>query len=914
MTLPYNVPRMHGPADSRRRKLRLPSLHRDLGLQLLAVYLLFVIPVFAAGIAFDAYSSGRLRSDAEASDLALARAIALETDARVRDAVEAVRQLATDDGVRSSDPQTMQALFADMALARPDINLIYRLGPDGVMQFHHPVGPGSTVGDDFSFRPYFQQARATLGPVVSDGRISPTTGEPVATTVMPVVGEAGEFQGVVATNIALQSLSETLAAIAAERSPSESFRVSIIDSAGQVIAEPDPARLLAARGDELPVVVARVLAGEEGTRVGRAPAGEEWLHAYVPIPSAGWGVIVERSAAAAFASARAFHAGLLAAIGIFVAGGLLFWITLSRRVIQPLERLAAFSLSVGRPPGTPRPEREVLELLAARPDQLGNLARNLERMERTIEDRLLELSTLLDTSQAVVSTLDSAVVLDRILEQTSRLIGAETCAIVALDRSSNTFRVRASRGLSQSFIEQVRIDPLAPNSPSMRAIRTGEPIQVSDTEGDASYAAFRERSRAEGYRALLAVPLVTQHAPPATLVAYHREPHAFTEREVRLVWNFANHAAMAIENAALFARSDEQLQEQTRRLEALVQSLNDGLILEDLSGRVLYANRRVCDLAGIAPDGVTAHHGAEILARLAAMADDPQAALEGLETALRSAAPQTMAFTLAQTPRPISLRLSTFAVTDSEGEIIGRGEILQDLTREAELDRMKTSLVATVSHELRTPLAAIKGYASTLLAPDVSWGPEAQLEFLQVISQETDRLSNLVDDLLDLSRIEGGSLNVIRQEWSLAELVESAQANAYPSVGDRLRIDIPPDMPTLQVDGRRIESVLRNLLENAAQYAGDRADVRLTAVRQDGLVVIRVEDDGPGIPEGEAGRVFEPFIRLDDARQTRTSGAGLGLTICRGFVQAHGGRIWLERRERGACIAFSIPAVGEVDA
>jgi len=173
---------MHGPAVSRRRVLRLPSLRRDLGLQLLAVYLLFVIPVFAAGLSFDAYSSGRLRSDAEASDLALARAIALETDARIRDAVEAVRQLAADDGVRSGDPDSLQSLFADVALARPDINLIYRLGSDGVMQFHYPVGPGSTVGADFSFPPYFQQARASLRPVVSDGRISPTTGQPVATT------------------------------------------------------------------------------------------------------------------------------------------------------------------------------------------------------------------------------------------------------------------------------------------------------------------------------------------------------------------------------------------------------------------------------------------------------------------------------------------------------------------------------------------------------------------------------------------------------------------------------------------------------------------------------------------------------------------------------------------------------------
>jgi PAS domain S-box-containing protein len=896
-----------------RNRFRLPSLRRDFGLQLLAVYLLFVVPVVAAGLAFDAYSSERLRADVEASDLALARAIALETDARIRDAIDAVRRLGEDPGVLAADPSRMEPLFADVATARPDINLIYRLGADGVMLFHYPTGPGSTVGTDFSFRPYFKQAMATRQPVVSEGRISPTTGQPVATTVMPLVDRSGNFLGVVATNIALQSLSETLASIAREQGSAEGFRVSIIDSSGQVIAEPDPQRLLAQRRDELPGLVALVLAGEEGTHVGPDASGREWLHAYVPISAAGWGVIVERSAASAFASARAFHAGLLAAIGIFIAGGALFWITLTHRVIRPLERLAAFSLTIGTRPGDPRPEREALAPLAARPDQMGHLVRSLERMELSIQERLQELATLLDTGQAVVSTLDSSAVLARILEQTGRLTGADTCAIVALDRASNTFRVRASRGLSRSFIEKLRIDPSTPDSPSMRAIRSRQPIQVSDTETDASYAAFRERARGEGYRALLAVPLITQHAPPATLVVYHRSPHVFSEREVRLVWNFANHAAMAIENAALYARSDEQLQEQTRRLEALVQSMNDGLILEDLSGSVLYANRRVCDLAGIPPDEVNRHQGTAVLARLADLAMDPALFRQDLESTLGAAAPQTVVLTLRR-PRPTSLRLSTFAVTDSEGEIIGRGEILQDITRETEIDRMKTALVATASHELRTPLAAIKGYATTLLAQDVTWDPVAQREFLQVISQETDRLSHLVDDLLDLSRIEGGSLHVVRQECHLDELVDAAQRSANPSPGERLQIDVPADLPVIEVDRRRIESVLRNLLENAALYAGPQARVHLSAQRQNGVVVIRVEDTGPGIPREDAGRVFEPFVRLDGGWHSRTSGAGLGLTICRGFVEAHGGKIWLEPSAQGACVVFSIPLQGEVDA
>jgi len=891
--------------------LRRLSMRRDLGLQLLAVYLLFVLPVGLAGLAFDFYSSSRLESDVKAADLALARAIALETDARMADAVYTVRQLAEDPAVLQASPQGMEALFANVAQSRPDINLIYRLDSQGIMLFHYPVGPGSTVGVDFSFRAYFQQALRTGQPVVSEGRISPTTNQPVATTVMPLRDSSGTFLGVVATNLALETLSETLTAIAAEQPTSEGFRVSILDASGQVVADPDPARLLTSLRADNAQATDAVLRGEAGSLVTPGSGAGDTLQSFVPIPSAGWGVVVQRPAAVAFASARAFHQGLLAAIAVFLGGGVLFWVVLSRQVIRPLERLAAFSQTVGSTPDGMRPDRSDLRTLAERPDQMGHLGRSLERMEKVIAERLRDLSTLLDTSRAVVSTLDSQAVLDRILEQTGRLTGADRCAIIALDRASTTFRVRVSRGLSPAYIERLQLDPSQPDAPAMRAIHSGEPIQVSDTETDPSFAFMRERARAEGYRALLVVPLLAQHSPPAALVVYQRVPHVFTDREIRLVWNFANHAAMALENAALFARSDEQLQEQTGRLEALIQSLTDGLVLEGPTGHVLYANRRASELTGLSLEELQGREGRDVRLRLIERSEDPDAAEAALEAALQQTAPQPIVLAATSGTPPLTLRLRAFHVTDAEGLVIGRGMLLRDITRDAELDRMKSSLVATVSHELRTPLASIKGYASTLLARDVTWSPETQREFLEVIGQETDRLGLLVDDLLDLSRLEAGNLNVERESWSLRELVEAAYRDTRPGLGDRLQLDLPIDLPTVPVDRRRLESVLRNLLENAAKYGGPDTSVRVSARHDDHQVVVRVEDDGPGIPEPEAERVFEPFFRLDAGLVRRASGAGLGLSICRGFVRAHGGEIWLEPRPRGTCVAFSIPLLPE---
>lgn len=884
----------------RQRAYRWLPFRRDLGLQLLALYLLFVGPVIAAALIFDHFAGARLQRDVKAADLALARSIALETDASLRNALHTVAQLSLAPEVQSADLAHLAPLFASIATARGEINLIYLLDENGIMLYHYPEGPGSTVGTDFSFREYFKDALVSREPLMSIGRISPTTEQPVATAVMPVRDAGGAFRGLVATNLALQHLSTTLAQIAAE--PAGGLHVSILDASGQIVADSDAGRLLSDARTEWPAEVEAVLGGSSSSAVGRDQAGREWLRSYVPIPSAGWGVLVQRPADVAFASPRAFHDGLLVAISIFLMGGLFFWMMLSRRVIAPLERLAAFSASIGQRAVAPA-DRAHLTALSARPDQMGRLIRAITRMEQDIERRFTELATLLDTSTAVVSTLDSQRVLDTILEQVQHLLDVNTCAIVALDERAGEFRTRASRGLSADYAHRMRILPGEPTSPSMRAIHTGRPVQVSDTENEPDYPpALRERARAEGYRSLVAAPLVTRHAAPAVLLIYRRDPHVFSRREINLIANFANQASMAIENAALFALSDEKLREQTRILEAIVQSLNDGLVLESPDGRVLYANRRICELADIAPETLPAQNADTLRARLLARTDAHQPAPGG---ASGGAGQSDGEITLRHQGRILDLRLQSFDVTDERGQLLGRGQLWLDVTRDKELDRIRSALVATVSHELRTPLAAIKGNLSSLLADDVTWDAETEREFLQVALAETDRLSTLVTDLLDLSRIEAGTLVVRREPCTLRELVSRAAARARP--GDRLHLDLPPTLPLLHIDVPRIEAVLRNLIENAVKYSPPDSPIRLSAEQVDGHVLIRVVDSGPGIPPEHRQKIFDRFYRINSGLARPTGGAGLGLAICKGFVEAHGGKIWVEPREDGAEFALTLP-------
>lgn len=886
---------------------------RDLSLQLLALYLLFIGPVVIASVIFDRLASQRLEAEVKGSDQALARAIALETSAAMDSALQSVRQLATYPAILSGDQTGMAEIYQILLTTRSDVNLVYRLDASGTMTYHYPSGPSSTVGQDFSFREYFERAQTTHSPFLSSGRISPTTGQAVATAVMPLWNDTGQFLGVAATNIKLQSLSHTLSSIVSSQDPPGSLQVTILDSAGSIIAHSDTSNLLLTFDSESPEVAQAVLQGQEGSQIQHDQLGEEKLYSYIPIPSIGWGVIIQRKTSEAFATLSQTHRSVLALLAVFLSFGVLFWLALSRQVIRPMEQLATFAQSVGESRLSNTEHRNLrenlalIENLARRPDQIGYLSRSLERMSAAIQARLNELSTLLDTSAVVVSSLETRIVLNRILEQVERLLGVDISAIIALDQARGIFRVQASRGLSQRYTETLAIDPAEPLSVTLRAIHAGEPIQISDTETDPSYTTFRARAQAEGYRSIIAVPLKTQHTPPAALLVYKPEAHIFTENEINLLTSFGNHAAMAIENAALYAHSDTRLQEQTRRLEALIHSLQDGLILEDLQGKIRYANPRIAELAGIENQLVTQVPAHQVYERILGNALDQKQAVQLLDSLKNGDEQCSGEITLSFEGRRFDLNLQTFDVTDANQQPIGRGLIIQDVTRTKEIDRMKSSLVSTVSHELRTPLAAIKGYTTTLLADDVDWDPKAQREFLEIILSETDRLGDLVNDLLDMSRIEAGSLTVNRQPCRLPELISQAVQRAQPAPGDRLQLDLPEDLPYISVDPRRMEAVLRNLIENAAKYSSTPLPIFVRARVEGDRLIIRVEDQGPGIPAEHSHRIFESFYRVENGLSRTTPGSGVGLAIAQGFIRAHGGEIWLEPRQKGTSIAFWLP-------
>lgn len=213
----------------------------------------------------------------------------------------------------------------------------------------------------------------------------------------------------------------------------------------------------------------------------------------------------------------------------------------------------------------------------------------------------------------------------------------------------------------------------------------------------------------------------------------------------------------------------------------------------------------------------------------------------------------------------------------------------------AELDRMKSQFISMVSHELRTPLGLIKGYVGTLLRSDLPLDAESRSEFLTVIEEEADNLADLVGNLLDASRLEAGTLALELHPTRLLPIIRKAVHDAGERAPDyQFRLSLPAELPLVNADGRRLEQVLRNLLDNAVKYSPTGRAVDVSSQSAEAGVILAVHDQGLGIAGEHIDRIFDRFFRVDQTDNRRGGGSGLGLAIAKGIIEGHGGRIWVE--------------------
>jgi PAS domain S-box-containing protein len=377
------------------------------------------------------------------------------------------------------------------------------------------------------------------------------------------------------------------------------------------------------------------------------------------------------------------------------------------------------------------------------------------------------------------------------------------------------------------------------------------------------------------------------------------------------------HTGDELENLAeKFNRMTEQLQESYGRIAeergtivAAIEASRDAIWISDADRRVVMVNSALEELTG--------HRREELLGRSCryllgvhaldgtSICDTTCPFLHPLDTSndgwVEGCIPTA-------TGKEAWVEISYGRVTDSDGRLKGVVHIVHDLTQRKEVEQLKDEFVSMVSHELRTPLHHIKGFATTLLQTDVEWDVATQRDFLESINRESDRLTNLVDKILHISRLEAEGLPMEKEWYSVGDLVDGALRRRRSLTADRaVQLHLQQDLPSLCVDGREIEVVLMNLVENAVKYSDPGTPIVLEARREGGRVIFSVADQGIGVPPEHQERIFERFYRID-GNERHVSGAGLGLAICKRIVEAHGGRIWVESEPGvGSCFYFSIP-------
>jgi two-component system phosphate regulon sensor histidine kinase PhoR len=366
----------------------------------------------------------------------------------------------------------------------------------------------------------------------------------------------------------------------------------------------------------------------------------------------------------------------------------------------------------------------------------------------------------------------------------------------------------------------------------------------------------------------------------------------------------ARRVGLALEN--VFRRQeqlDQQVAERESGTEAILETMQDGLLVVDLGRHITLMNRTFQNLFELRGEGL----GAPLLETVRHATLDRLIA-ETLRTGERMQSQLTL--TDSKTNAERHVEVSAVPLKDDTDLISGAVILFHDITQLKLVDQIRKDFVANVSHELRTPLSILRGYIETLL-DNPKTSREELARILQIMERHSKRLGLLVDDLLSLAQLESSSASLEIGEVQLSELFENVLRDWKERLAGkqlRLIVDLPQDMPPIRADGTRLQEVLYNLLENAVKYSRENGEIRLQAERCGPEIVISVGDNGIGISRDDLPRIFERFYRADKARSGELGGTGLGLAIVKHIAQLHGGRVEAESEPgRGTTVRVFLP-------
>jgi PAS domain S-box-containing protein len=398
-----------------------------------------------------------------------------------------------------------------------------------------------------------------------------------------------------------------------------------------------------------------------------------------------------------------------------------------------------------------------------------------------------------------------------------------------------------------------------------------------------------------GHAAFLGVPVGgSEGTTLGVLAVYAPVPREWREEEIEALLAVAASTSAALSNAELYQR----VALERERSVAILANIAEGIVAVDRDGKVVLWNSAAEVITGVPATVALGRAPVDVLQR----------SLESPDEGARG----ERLVPITRGREEVWLSVTEAVMRDPLGAVAGRIFAFRDISGDRLVEQVKSDFVSTVSHELRTPLTSIYGFAETLLRQDVMFGEEERETFLRYIASESQRLTSIVDTLLNVARLDTGDLQVNLAETDVREVVGQVldTVSATEVNGHRFVVDLPEEPLAAQADPEKLRQVCSILVENALRYSPDGGTVTVGATRRQDTVEVSVEDEGIGIPQSDQEQIFRKFYRGSDAElRAGAGGTGLGLFIARGLVTAMGGRIWVSSREgEGSRFSFELPA------
>ncbi|MDE3076472.1 MAG: PAS domain S-box protein [Chloroflexota bacterium] len=564
--------------------------------------------------------------------------------------------------------------------------------------------------------------------------------------------------------------------------------------------------------------------------------------------------------------------------GVAAGLGLLLAFLLERSIARPLSRLPAAAAEVAA----------------------GNFAKRIG-MDRRDEIGLLAngFDDMADKLQVMVAHLEAAVRLTKEREEHLRLVMDSVAdGLMTFDELGTILSMNPTAihifGYASQEVEGRNVDLILPDN-QWRVCRLDADLRRTGSLSSDSCELIGQRRDGSTFPLDLRLSRTSSGGKPL-LVGVVRD---ISERKLLEEERSRQHNATVVER---------------NTLNAILDGMADVVFAVDRTGQLIRANEAAGAMTGYAPEEMVG----QLIYKLFPWEDEAGHPIERdaflfLQTMPTGEVREARQWYFRKPDgHRIPVAVRSTPVTDSSGSVTAAVQVIRDITREREADELKDHIISLVSHELRTPLAHIKGFASSLIDRDVTWDAATQRDFIVEIDREADRLTALVADLLDMSKIEAAGSDYLEKIRSRPEIIaeQSLKAVEAATAGHNVINHVPADLPDILADAVHLQRVIGNLVENAAKYSEPGTPVRLSAKRRGDELVWAVEDEGPGVPMAYRDRIFDKFFRIKTGRP-RPPGTGLGLPICKGIVQAHGGRIWLENAEpRGSRFCFTTPLAG----